>query len=110
MTQPRIEPVTLSLEKRLHQEFLSKFGTMDAVIGFARENMGAADLALSALQARVLTVGEGEDAYRFAREVHGADRAACQARVLSVGTAWDTYCFSNDIPGADVAALYERAR
>ncbi len=82
MTQPRIEPVALSLEKRLHQEFLCQFGTMDAVIGFARENMGAADLALSALQ----------------------------ARVLSVGTAWDTYCFSNDIPGADVAALYERAR
>lgn len=107
MTQPRIEPVALSLEKRLWQEFLCQFGSMDAVIGFARKNMGAAD---SALQDRVLTVGEGEDAYRFAREVHGADRAACQARVLVVGTAWDTYCFSNDIPGADVAALYERAK
>lgn len=114
MTQPRIEPVALSLEKRLHQEFLCQFGTMDAVIGFARENMGAADLALSALQARVLTVGEGEDAYRFAREVHGADRAACQAqaaeqdRILHEGAAIDAYSFAKSMPGADRKALEAR--
>ena len=50
-------------------------------------------------------------AYVFARNVVGADIAACQARVLAVGTSEDIYHFARNVPdlsNADIMALQAR--
>ena len=63
---------------------------------------------IAALQARVLAVGEALDCYLFARDVQGADIAACQDRVLTVGSGVEAYYVAKEVPGADIAACQAR--
>ena len=56
-------------------------------------------------QQAIIERGDAVDAYRFARDVEGADVNALQAVVVERGNGWDTYQFARDIEGADIDAL-----
>lgn len=74
--------------------------------GFVRNHPGGADIA--DLEARVLAVGTGWDAYQFDRHIHKTSTPALQARVLEIGTGEDTFLYASFVPNASIPACQAR--
>jgi len=90
------------------QEHIIAHGTAQDALKFAHEiqSMPHADwFDMKRLEEVVLLSGNSGCAYRFARDVNGADIAALQAVVLEVGYPYHAYQFARDVDGADVQAL-----